>query len=55
LIDGKELDLNLQYNYKSPSMINKADDAIVTVRYGKRTWKYDFVKNAVSESKESGK
>ena len=52
LIDGKELDLNLQYNYKSPYMINKAGSDIVTVKYGERTWEYDFGENTITEIEE---
>ena len=48
-IDGKELDLNLQYNYKSPFMINKTGSDIVTVKYGERTWAYDFGENTITE------
>jgi hypothetical protein len=48
-IDGKELDLNLTHNYKSPFMQNKVGGNIVTVRYGSRRWDYDFKKNTVTE------
>jgi len=51
-IDGTELDLNLEYNYRSPYMENKVSSDIVTVRYGKRRWEYDFAKNTVTEIKE---
>ena len=51
-IDGKELDLNLRHNYKSPFMQNKVGSHIVTVRYGSRRWEYDFEKNMVTEAKE---
>ncbi len=48
-IDGKELDLNLTHNYKSPFMQNEVGSDIVTVRYGSRRWDYDFEKNTVTE------
>ena len=48
-IDGKELDLNLTHNYKSPFMQNKVGSDIVTVRYGSRRWEYDFGRNTVTE------
>jgi len=51
-IDGKELDLDLEYNYNSPYMENKVGSDIVTVRYGARRWEYDFSKNTVTEFKE---
>ncbi|MGB2821461.1 MAG: hypothetical protein WBF17_10795 [Phycisphaerae bacterium] len=48
-IDGKELDLNLTHNYKSPFMQDKVGSDIVTVRYGSRRRDYDFQKNTVTE------
>ena len=48
-IDGKELDLNLKHNYKSPFMENEVGSDVVTVRYGARRWDYDFEKNTVTE------
>jgi len=48
-IDGKELDLNLTHNYKSPFMQNRVGREIVTVRYGSRRWDYDFRNNTVRE------
>lgn len=51
-IDGKELDLELEYSYKSPYMESKAGSDIVTVRYGTRQWNYDFAKNTVTELAE---
>jgi len=48
-IDGKELDLNLTHNYKSPFMQNEVGSNTVTVRYGSRRWDYDFEKNTVTE------
>jgi len=48
-IDGKELDLNLKHNYRSPYMNNTVGSDIVTVTYGKRKWEYDFEKNTVTE------
>ena len=48
-IDGKTLDLDLEYNYKSPYMVNKVGSDIVTVRYGYRKWDYDFAKNTIAE------
>ena len=51
-IDGKELDLDLDYNYQSPYMVNKVGSDVVTVRYGERKWLYDFEKNTVTEVKE---
>jgi hypothetical protein len=49
-IDGRELDLNLEYNYHSPYLSNKAGSDIVTVRYGARRWDYDFANNTVTEA-----
>ena len=51
-IDGKELDLKLKHNYKSPFMENEVGSDIVTVRYGARRWDYDFEKNTVTEIEE---
>lgn len=51
-IDGKTLDLDLKYNYKSPYMECKTGSDIVTVRYGKRRWDYDFGKNTITEAAE---
>jgi len=51
-IDGRELDVNLTHNYKSPFMQNAVGSDIVTVRYGSRRWDYDFGKNTVTEVKE---
>lgn len=51
-IDGKTLDLDLKYNYKSPYMECKTGSDVVTLRYGARRWEYDFAKNTVTEIKE---
>ena len=51
-IDGKELDLALTHNYRSPYLSNAVGSEIVTVRYGSRRWDYDFGKNTVTEVKE---
>jgi len=51
-VDGKELDLNLTHNYRSPFMETKVGSDIVTIRYGRRKWLYDFDKNTVSEERE---
>jgi hypothetical protein len=51
-IDGKELDLNLKHNYQSPYLNNTVGSDIVTVRYGKREWEYDFDKNTVTMVKK---
>jgi hypothetical protein len=48
-INGKPLDLDLEYTYKSPYMQSKFGSDIVTVTYGDRTWEYDFEKNTVTE------
>lgn len=48
-IDGKTLDLDLKYNYKSPYMECRTGTDVVSVRYGDRTWQYDFGKNKVRE------
>ena len=48
-INGKPIDLCEKYTYRSPYMENKAGSDIVTVRYGKRRWDYDFAKNSVTE------
>ena len=48
-IEGKTLDLDLKCNYSSPYMQCKTGRDIVTVRYGKRRWDYDFAKNTVTE------
>ena len=50
-IDGKELDLNLKHNYRSPYMNNTVGGDVVTVSYGSRRWEYDFEKNTVKEVK----
>lgn len=51
-IDGKTLDLDLEYNYRSPFMENKVGSDIVVVRYGSRRWEYDFGNNTVAEIRE---
>ncbi len=51
-IDGKRLDLNLKYSYRSPYMTSKVGSDVVTVRYGKRRWDYDFARNTVTEVTE---
>jgi len=48
-IDGSELDLDLEYTYRSPYMESKVGSEVVTVRYGNRRWDYDFAKNTVTE------
>ena len=48
-IDGKELDLDLEYNYRSPYMEARVGSDVVFVRYGDRQWNYDFDKITVSE------
>jgi hypothetical protein len=48
-IDGKELDLNLKHNYKSPFINNIVGSDVVTITYGDRKWEYDFEKNTVTE------
>lgn len=50
-IDGKELDLNLKHNYKSPYINNTVGSNVVTITYGNRAWEYDFDKNEVREVK----
>ncbi len=50
-IDGKELDLNLKHNYRSPYMNNTVGSDVVTVSYGNRKWLYDFDKNTVTEKR----
>jgi len=54
-IDGKELDLDLKYNYHSPYMENKVGSDIVTIRYGARQWDYNFAKNTVIEVTRKGR
>ena len=51
-INGKTLDLDLEYNYNSPYMQCKTGSDIVTLKYGDRRWDYDFAKNTVTEVKE---
>jgi len=48
-IDGKALNVNPKYNYRSPYIGSKAGSDIVTVRYGSRRWVYDFGKNTIAE------
>ena len=50
-IDGRTLDLGLEFNYRIPFMEIKVGRDIVTVRCGKRRWGYDFEKNAITEVK----
>ncbi|MEO0509925.1 MAG: HEAT repeat domain-containing protein [Verrucomicrobiota bacterium] len=38
-----------EYVYRSPYMERKQESEVVTVRYGERTWIYDFSRNSVSE------
>jgi len=49
-IDGVELNLDLEYNYLSPFMVSKTGSNIVTLKYGDRSWEYDFEKNTVTEA-----
>ncbi len=51
-INGKTLDFDLKYNYRSPYMESKVGSEIVTVRYGQRRWDYDFGKNTITEIKK---
>ena len=51
-IRGKELDLNLKHNYRSPYMTNDVGSDLLTVRYGSRRWDYDFGNSTVTEVKE---
>jgi len=48
-IDGKTIELDLEYNYSSPYMQCKMGSDIVTVRFGEKQWDYDFAKNTVTE------
>jgi len=50
-IGGETLNLDLEYDYKSPFMECKTGSDIVTVTYGDRKWEYDFEKNTVTEMK----
>lgn len=49
---GYELDLNLEYNYRSPCMESEVGSDIVTVRYGDKRWDYDFAKNTVANCRK---
>lgn len=49
IIDGKELNLDLEYNYRSPYMEARVGSDVVFVRYGDRQWNFDFSKIMVSE------
>ena len=51
-IDGRTIDLDLEYSYKSPYMESRAGSDIVTVSFGSRKWEYDFEKNTVAEVAE---
>jgi len=37
------------YAYRSPFLESKVGSDVVTVRYGKRRWEYDFGKNTIAE------
>ena len=50
-IDGKTIDLDPDYAYSSPYMQNKAGSDVVTVKYGRSEWQYDFGKNEIRRSK----
>ena len=50
--NGKSIDLGMAHNYRSPCLESRADSDIVTVRYGKRRWEYDFGKNTVAEAEK---
>jgi hypothetical protein len=52
-IDGKPIDLDLEYSYKSPYMESKVGSETVTVRYGDRTWLYDFTEVPLSGSDDN--
>lgn len=46
-IDGKPIDLELADNYRSPYLQSRKGSELITVRYGERSWAYDFGKNTV--------
>jgi hypothetical protein len=48
-VDGKTIDLNPEYSYKSPYLQKKEGSDIVTLSYGNRKWEYDFENNTVTE------
>ena len=50
-INGKTIDLDTKYNYRSRYLESKVGSDIVTVRYGSRRWDYDFGKNTITEVK----
>lgn len=49
-IDGKTIDLDLKYSYKSPYLESAAGSDRVTVSYGAKKWLYDFKNNTVTET-----
>ena len=51
-INGRKLNLTPDYTYRSPFLENKVGSDIVTVRFGKRRWDYDFGDNSVTEVKQ---
>jgi hypothetical protein len=52
-INGKPLDLDLEYTYKSPFMQSKSGSDIVTVTYGDHKWEYEFGNNTLAEVRKT--
>jgi len=47
-IDGKEIDLELEFTYRSPYMENKAGADLITIRFQEKRWDYDFARKTVT-------
>ena len=46
------IDLNPEYSYYSPYLEKKEGSNVVTVRYGRRRWEYDFGESTITETTE---
>ena len=51
-VNGKTVDLNPEYSYYSPYLQKKEGSNVVTVRYGRRRWEYDFGESTITETTE---
>jgi len=51
-INGKAIDVDPPYAYRSPYLLSKVGSDVVTVKYGSRKWEYHFGKNEVRVVKE---
>lgn len=48
-INGKTMDVDPPYTYRSPYLESKFDSGIVTVKFGDRRWEYNVGKRTVTK------